>query len=454
MEELANPLYEIEQLAIKEAKEGDFEKARNLLLGTVYEEGIATYLDVVNNFAEEITNRSAKDFEQASQKLNKYITCIIILIVIAGITSIINILISNIKIIKPIIKLKDGMLIMAHGDLTKTIDLCHDDSEIGQLCYSIETTRNNLKQIIENIKNTSMEMTNYSGNILNSMNETSLSIEEVAKATNELAIGSSEQARNTEEGFNKLNVLADVVNVAVNNSEQVKEYIEEIIKINKDVNESIIELQNATENNNIITEKIALQIDHLGNNSNSIGQITNTISFVAQQTNLLALNAAIEAARAGDAGKGFVVVADEIQKLAEQVSINAKEIKKMINDVQQEVRISKMQMDEAKQIVEKTNQVSIHTGKKFNVIDQTIHNSVKKIEVLIENIKNINENKDIVVKSIHEIAAITQQSMLSTEEVSASMNEQASSVDEITRTTGEMQGIVKHLEEIVNKFQV
>ena len=399
----SDALISTENAAMKAVSLKDFDKARHLMFDEKYEKDKQLIMTPISEFKNKINSDATKNFERANSLVQIYIKLIISLIVLIFIL----------------------------------------------IATMILTTRKNFKYIGKSLKEVLKEITDYSLNFSSIMSETSQSIEGVAKATNDLAMGATHQAKNTQYGVEKLASLSEKINVSVNNSELIKEHIDKIIKVNTQGKKSIIELENAFNNTNNSAKNIAHQISLLEEKSSTINQITDTIAIIAEQTNLLSLNAAIEAARAGEHGRGFAVVANEIKKLAEKVSTNAKEIENTVNFIQIEMSSTKVKMNNVEENLDKSNIEVINTKKTFDHIDEGINNIVSNIEVVIDNIAKINLDKDSVTSAMQEISAITQESAASTQEVSASMQERTTAVEELYISTSKLTLLTKKLEEII-----
>ena len=165
-------------------------------------------------------------------------------------------------------------------------------------------------------------------------------------------------------------------------------------------------------------------IDILGHKSRQIGQIVEVITNIARQTNLLALNAAIEAARAGEQGRGFAVVADEVRKLAEQSQTAAKEIAKIIGDIQCEITQAVQAMDKSGKEVKEGVRVVVASKVAFEVIYSDVKNMRQKVENIVV-LVNKQENGSVQVeKAKNSIADSARMNSNSSQEVAATSEEQ------------------------------
>ena len=176
------------------------------------------------------------------------------------------------------------------------------------------------------------------------------------------------------------------------------------------------------------TQDGADKIEALGEKSKEIGNIVNTINQISEQTNLLALNAAIEAARAGEAGRGFAVVADEVRKLAEESGQATKQIRELISGIQNEIDGA------VKSMADNTSQVDEGS--------QGVEAAVKAFEQLPSIVESVNNAANEVASVAQENASGSEEASSAMEEVSASMQQVSSSAQQLTTVADEMKSIV------------
>ncbi len=219
---------------------------------------------------------------------------------------------------------------------------------------------------------------------------------QVSTASEQMSQASLDIAKNAN---NISDSAKDMVSTAQNGNGIVAKSVEEVKEIARTVHKS------------------ADFVKELGDQSGKIGEIVLVINEIADQTNLLALNAAIEAARAGEAGRGFAVVADEVKKLAERTSKSTQEIGGMINAIKSGVDRAVESMGEASEKVKTGVQLSSEAGMALSEIVSSSSNLQSMVQQIATAIEEMNSTTDEIAKDIEQVAAVTRDSSSAAEQV-------------------------------------
>jgi len=342
-------------------------------------------------------------------------------------------------------------------DLRRNSDvdkLLKENNEIGNMAIELEKMRGNLTKILENIKGSSLELSEYTEVISKNSNETSISISEVSRAVEELALGSSEQAKESSRSVESLNELSKKIEDLVSLSKTMHGNTQDMGKANETSVESIHSIRESFKEIVSHFNTMSNKVDSLAKKSEAIDKIAQAIKSISEETNLLALNAAIEAARAGEHGRGFAVVADEIRKLSDETSKSAQNVGKIIAGVEKDIRSVKEEMSNSTEVIKTFDESTERSIEAFDRIKAIIEESISQINTLVENVYTVDSNKIEVISALESITAIIQQASASTEEVAASVEEQSSIVDGIAEMTEKLKDMAQGLENTIDSFKV
>ena len=270
---------------------------------------------------------------------------------------------------------------IASGDLTKEFTTERKD-EVGGLLKAFEKMRLKLRENIHRVSKTSNLLAMTSQELSSAASQITGNIKEQEARANQIATASAEMSQT-------------VMDVA-KNAADIAESATETSRVAKDgsaiVNDTVSKVRQISET---VTASVQL-IDSLGIRATQIGEIINVIKDIADQTNLLALNAAIEAARAGEQGRGFAVVADEVRKLAERTTKATAEIGEMIKAVQNETEKTVAAMEEGSKEVEKGVDLATQAGTALGKIVE----SVNGLQLMVQQIATATEEMSAVSETI------------------------------------------------------
>ncbi|HEX2945750.1 MAG TPA: methyl-accepting chemotaxis protein [Clostridia bacterium] len=341
----------------------------------------------------------------------------------------------------------------ASGDLTVTLQSRRKD-ELGLLTRSISSMIQNMRGLIEQTIGVSEKVTASAETVSNTSTQVTAVSQEISRAIQDISQGASAQAADSEQGVERISVLAENINYVTKNVKSIDALTHDTMNMTQNGLTSVEDLDVKANRTASISREIVGDIKQLDIQSKSIGKIVKVISSIADQTNLLALNAAIEAARAGDAGKGFAVVADEVRKLAEQSMDSAHEIANIIKTTQDQTAktVEKASMTES--IISSQNEAVLNTTGIFKGIMASMEKLSEEVEQIMSRVTEMEENKTHAINAIQNISAVSQETAASSEEVTASTEEQLSSIEELSRFADELKSASEELEQSISKFKL
>lgn len=402
----------------------------------------------------EINGKYAKEANDENQISNRNSSIVMISIIVLSIILFVatSWIISR-SIYGPLKQTEYLMQKAKNGDLTVYSDYESKD-EIGSLSKSFNEMIIQIKSLIMMVRESSDQVAASSEQLMASAEETNKAAEQIAEASSIMAANGEASVKGTEVvSISTQQMAIGITNIAdsitqVSNHSNVT--TEESEKGNIALKKTIDQMGSINET----VQTSSSIIKDLGDRSSEIEKILAVISGISEQTNLLALNAAIEAARAGEHGKGFAVVADEVRKLAEESRRSAEQITHLIHDIQSSTANAVVSMDKCTTEVQ-TGLVLINdTGKSFEKILHSASDVSRQSVEVSAAVKQLSSSVEQVAMGIFDISMKTEESSSGSQTVAAGAEEQLASMEEITASAHSLAKMAEDLQAMVNTFKV
>jgi len=358
-------------------------------------------------------------------------------------------------IVRPIQLVSSSLREIAQGgaDLTRKIEVGGKD-EVGELAAYFNQFQESIRSLITSVVKSSELVSDHAHTLNGNAAET-------AKATEQIAIKIQELAENA-------TYEASELSKAAGETEASTEQAQLIVSAANDISSKATDSCSQAEEGNRIASTTVSEIESvqqsfaglqskmqdLGNYMQKIDIINATITSIAEQTNLLALNAAIEAARAGEQGRGFAVVADEVRKLAEGSAASATEISEMVRDILARVQEMQQAVQNSADSVDRGNQSVHNLGAIFGDIENSVRNVSNRIGEMTVSLERMSAGQVSISGSISQNTRLINESTKGTEEIASAAQEQTAMMEEMAASVNEMQVAAEEVLELVGKFRI
>ncbi len=314
---------------------------------------------------------------------------------------------------------------MASGDLRVRIDL-DEDSDLRELAQRINAMQDALKTVLSETKKVGDEL--------------GRTAEEIGSATDDLAEASERQLQQIDEIVGSVAEMSRTIRETARYSQEVARESQHSKDVATKGSERVADIYSGVEEIVNSQEVVAATISNLVSQVGTIGEIANAIEEIADQTNLLALNAAIEAARAGEQGRGFAVVADEVGKLADRTTQATKEIAQVIRAIQQRTSETDQSVNRAREVVERVTRVA--------------EDMQRAMSEIVTSAETVNEMISHVAVTAEEQSAAAEQINGNVELIRTAAARTAGGTQEIARVADSLEELTRRLDRLMRQFRL
>ncbi|WP_432216733.1 methyl-accepting chemotaxis protein [Pseudomonas kribbensis] len=363
--------------------------------------------------------------QEAGEHYDSAITGVVIVAVIAAVATVLLALLLTRSIVTPLNRAVAAAQTIAGGNLTKAIEVDGKD-EPARLLEALAVMQTNLRKTIEQIAGSATQL--------------GAAAEELSAVTEEASRGLQQQNDEIEQAATAVNEMTAAVEEVARNAVSTSEASNQSTHAAREGRDQVVKTVDAILTMTQDVQNTAQMIEGLAAQGRDIGKVLDVIRAIAEQTNLLALNAAIEAARAGEAGRGFAVVADEVRALAHRTAQSTQEIEKMVAGIQNGTGEAVESMQQSNQRTQTTLEMARAAGVALEQITQSIH--------------QINERNLVIASASEEQAQVSREVDRNLVNIRDLATQSAAGANQTSAATHELSRLAVDLNAMVARFVI
>ncbi|MEX2415590.1 MAG: methyl-accepting chemotaxis protein [Paenibacillaceae bacterium] len=409
--------------------------------------------ELTDNYYEVFSQEASLSLQQSNSLLDYTVQMLIVAIVIVLLVSIMVTLLFIRAFVRPIRQLQSAMKRIALGDLRVKIHSEQND-ELGQLSQSFDHMTEQMSHMLVSTRHIAESLTELSTAFELETRTTAAAGIEIVGAMDEISSGADQQAVQAEQSAIGINDLErDVMEISLI-TDQMKQLSTETTH---NTYNGALTLQALSESARQTEDRLHVMmssLDTLAKSTREISKITNAISEISTQTNLLAINASIEAAHAGEHGKGFAVIADQVRQLSIESKESSNDIFLLVQSLQKQMAVVQEKLTETGASLDEQNSKIVQTSQSFNIIERSGEHMAAAMIQIHSSVEHARIKNQALVQSIHVVSGIAEETAAGVQEVNSAASQQEAAVRRIADQAMEVNALAQQLFTEIRRFQI